>query len=189
MSNLTPNKIFKGRNPDGSKFRIEEWDFADVATMDAISFVFYLCIGCVASAFVPILLTAMAIYHYNGRAKIFYVITALISAYFIYDANHGWLVTMFLTWFFEESSINTLISITTTCLVLNVIFLCVGGMLYSAIEKISDEVRNRWIIFLAVVAVISLMSYSITKSHYDHKKGWVQRNIEEGLEFSVHKKE
>lgn len=188
MGNLTPNKIFKGRNSDGSKFTMEEWDFGDIVTLDAISFVFYLCLGCVASAFVPILLTAMAIYHYNGRAKVFYTITALISAYFIYDANHGWLVTMFLTWFFEESTINVLISLITTCLVLNVVFLFIGNMLYRFIEGWFDMVHNRWIGFLGIVLLISTLTYSVTKSHYTHKQGWVQRNIEDGLEFSKTKK-
>jgi hypothetical protein len=189
MSNLTPNKIFKGRNPDGSKFRIEEWDFADVATMDAISFVFYLCLGCVASAFIPIVLTVMAIYNYNGRAKVFYVITALISAYFIYDANHGWLVTMFLTWFFEESTINVLISLITTCLVLNLVFLFIGKLIYGIIESISGEVSARWSIFMGLVLIISVLTYNVTKSHYKHQKGWVERNIDEGLEFSKSKSE
>lgn len=187
MSGLTPNKIFKGRNSDGSKFTLTEWDFADIVTMDAISFVFWLALGCLASAFIPLILTVMAIYHYNGRAKVFYIFTILISSYFIYDANHGWMVTMFLTWFFEESSINTLISVTTTCLVLNLIFLFIGGMLYGIIERVSDVVRNRWLVFLGVVALISLITFNITKSHYSHTKGWVQRNIEKGLEFSVNK--
>ena len=188
MSGLVPNKFFKGHNSDGSKFTMEEWDYGDIATLDAMSFVFYLCLGCVASSFLPIILTAMAIYHYNGRAKVFYVLTALISAYFIYDANHGWLVTMFLSWFFEESTINVLISLITTCLVLNLVFLFVGRGIYATIEAISGEVSTRWAIFLGVVLVISLITYTTTKNHYKHQKGWVERNINEGLEFSVKKK-
>jgi hypothetical protein len=182
---LTPNKIFKGRNSDGSRFTMEEWNFADIATLDAIGFVFWTAIGCLASAFIPLILTIMAIYYYNGRAKVWYIMTILVSAYFIYDANHGWMVTMILTWFFEESSINTLIAITTTCLVLNVIFLCVGGMLYDMIEKVTGEVRTRWIAFIGVVVLISLLSYNISKSHYSHTKGWVQRNINEGLTTKI----
>ena len=189
MSGLVPNKFFKGRNSDGSKFTMEEWDYGDIATLDAISFVFYLCIGCVASSFLPIILTAMAIYNYNGRAKVFYVLTAVISAYFIYDANHGWLVTMFLTWFFEESTINILVSLITTCLVLNLVFLFIGRLIYGIIESMSDVVNTRWSIFMGLVLLISVLTYNVTKNHYKHQKGWVERNINEGLEFSVHKTE
>jgi len=189
MSGLVPNKFFKGHNSDGSKFTMEEWDYGDIATLDAMSFVFWMAVGCLASAFVPLILTAMAIYHYNGRAKVFYFFTALVSAYFIYDANHGWLVTMILTWFFEESSINTLISLTTTCLVLNLVFLFIGRGIYATIEAISGVVSTRWAMFLGVVAFISLITFNVTKSHYKHQKGWVERNINEGLEFSVTKKD
>lgn len=179
MANLIPNKIFKGTNSDGSKFTVTEWDFADIATIDIFNFCIMLGFGCLVSAFVPLLLTAMAIYYYNGRAKIFYVMTILISSYFIYDANHGWLVTMVLEFFFEQSSMNVLISATTACLVLNLVFLFVGGILYDTIEKASAEVNTRWVGFLGVVAFVLMVSYSVTYGHYKAKGNWVRHNIEE----------
>ena len=189
MAGFTPNKIFKGTNPDGTKFRIEEWDFADVAFMDAVSFVTILIFGCVFSAFIPLILTAMAIYHYNGRAKVFYILTMLISAYFIYDATHGWIVTLSLTFFTGEGGVNTLVSLTTACLVINGVFLLFGGVLYDIVEKSYEKITHRWVMFLFISLGIMLFTYKVSMAHYEGKRGWVERALNEGQgEFDPHVK-
>lgn len=184
MSGLIPNKFFKGKNADGSKFTAEEWDYADIATLDAMTFVVYLFVGCLFSAIAPVLITAIAILTYSGRSKMLYIIGILSSGYFLWDANHGWFVIMIVNWVMSEAAINTLMGLTAACLVLNAIFLVFGGVLYNIINSLSNSTRTCWLVFLTFVAIVALVTFSSVKGTYSHRKGWVETNVNDGLEFS-----
>ena len=173
--NLTPKSVFTGKGSNGEDVTMFEWDFNTWAGFELINSLGYLFVGLILSAIASPLLLILCIVNYNGRHKPLYVIGMLISAYFMYDCNHGWLVVQVVNFFFSESIITLLLGINVASMVLFSIFLLIGVRLNNFIEDFTPTVEGRWkafIIFILAITIVSVMSVTASKN-----KGWVMTNI------------
>ena len=177
MSNWSPKSVFTGKGANGEKITMFEWDYATWLGFETINNVIVLLVALVFSAFVPLILLFMAIANYSGRHKGLYVIGILSSGYFLYDCSHGWIVLTAINLFFSEPTINILVSLNVVAIVLFTVFLFIGGMLYDTIEYNINEVTNRWVAFIMIVAVVGGITFFTALSGQSNHKGWVDKNI------------
>jgi hypothetical protein len=173
--NLTPKSVFTGKGSNGEKITMFEWDFNTWAGFEFLSHLSYLVIGLLLSAISSPLLLILCIANYNGRAKVLYVVGMIISAFFIYDCNHGWLVTQVINFFFDEGGVTFLYGVNIASFILFGIFLVIGIRLHNFIEDLTSSVEARWVIFICLVLIIAVAIVVTTASNKN--KGWVKMNI------------
>jgi len=179
--NFRPEKVFLGKNPDGSNLRIEEWDYDTRATLELPgNFMhFFACILFV-QIISPLLLIA-CILNFNGRGNLLNFIGIVLGGYFLYDASHGWLVTDFLHILLSESIINVLVYLNAVAVVLHILLLLFSGIIYTIINKLydtEDKCEFAFSLFLLIIAfIVYVNTDTIIRSH----PGWVNNNIQECL--------
>lgn len=196
--NITPKNIYKGRNSDGSTFRVEEWDFATLANLE-LGGLFIAIIFCMAlvSIISPIF-AILSIITFSGRFNLMYVLGILFGTYFLYDCSNGWLGVLCLTFFATEPTINIIFRLNIVSIVLCSIFLVFGrtiaNMIISPITQYSEDAyfflsegekleldeqvnRNKVITYFFIVTV-SVVTYFLSASAVPKQKGWVERNID-----------
>lgn len=182
--NYTPKSVFTRTGGNGNKVTMMEWDYNTWAEIQAFSNIYYLLIGLLISAILSPILLGFAIFYFNGRSKGLYIIGLILSGYFLYDCNHGWLVLCAINIFFDESTINYLVGLNVASLILFSIFLLIGGILHDLIETSFNAVMDRWLVFLTTVILIGGLSFYITVNTKNSKKGWVETNIKTESEWA-----
>lgn len=196
--NITPKNIYKGRNSDGSSFRVEEWDFATLSNMElgGSVIVFIFCM-----ALIPIvspLLTILAILSFSGRFNLMYVLSILFGSYFLYDCYHGWLGVLCLSFFASESTISLFVKLNAASIVISAILMIFGGLIRDLIikpvtkydeeayyllpkwkkQEAEDSVNKNKFFFYLFIAIVVVISFFISNSVIPKEKGWVKRNID-----------
>ena len=180
--NYTPKSVFTGKGSNGGNITMMEWDFNTWAGFEVANNLMMLLILLVLSSIASPILLCIAIYNFSGRNKMQYLIGIIVSAYFLYDCSHGWIVLCAINLPFDESTINYLVALNVASLILFTIFLLVGGMLYNFIEDTFTELLDRWCVFLGIVLVVGILSVMITVSEKEKHKGWITANIHEVTE-------
>jgi hypothetical protein len=173
--NLSPKSVFTGKGSNGEKITMFEWDFNTWAGFEILSQLSYLIVGLLLSAISSPLLLILCIANYNGRSKVLYVVGMIISAYFIYDCNHGWLVTQVVNFMLGEGGVTFLYGLNVATIILFGIFLLIGVRLHNFIEDLTSSVEARWVIFISLVMIIAVATILTTVS--TKPKGWVMVNI------------
>jgi hypothetical protein len=171
--NITPKNIYKGRNSDGSTFRMEEWDFATLSNMElggfAIAFVTCMALISIISP----LLTILAVLAFSGRFNLMNVLAILFGGYFLYDCSHGWLGIVCLNLFASEATINLFVKLNIASIVISSVLLIFGGVIGSMMANS----RNAFLFYL-FIAVLFVGSFMLGGSVIPKDKGWVKRNID-----------
>jgi hypothetical protein len=196
--NITPKNIYKGRNSDGSSFRMEEWDFATLSNIELGSgiIVFIFCMAFIS--IISPLLTLLTILSFSGRFNFMYVLSILLGGYFLYDCSHGWLGVLCLSFFASESTINLIINLNIASIVISSILVIFGGFIRDLIAKPIDKYdeetylllsedekqvaeaavnRNKFIFYLFIIG-LTIGSFMITGSMVPRQKGWVKKNVD-----------
>jgi hypothetical protein len=173
--NLSPKSVFTGKDSNGQKITMFEWDFGTWAGFELLASLPYLFIGLLLSAISSPLLLILCIANYNGRAKVLYVVGLIMSGYFLYDCNHGWLVLTGINLILSESTITFLLGLNVASIILFGIFLLIGVRLHNFIEDLTSSIEARWLIFICLVGVVGVTS--VIGTYSTKKKGWVMTNI------------
>ena len=104
-----PKSVFKGVNADGSKFSATEWNFNSIGNLGGETFT-----GLLVAAFIAIIASPLtlllAILTYDGRVGALNLVGIIIGSYFLYDANHSWVVTSGSNIFLSGSAISFLVA-------------------------------------------------------------------------------
>jgi hypothetical protein len=174
--NLSPKSVFTGKGSNGEDVTMFEWDFNTWAGFEVLSQLSYLVVGLLLSAISSPLLLILCIVNYNGRSKVLYVVGMIISAYFIYDCNHGWLVMQTVNFMLGEGILSFLFGLNVATIILFGIFLLIGVRLHNFIEDLTPSVETRWVIFTTLVIIIAVTTVLITVS--SKPKGWAKVNID-----------
>jgi hypothetical protein len=173
--NITPKSVFTGKGSNGEKVTFFEWDYSTWAGFEVANNIFILLVALLLSAITSPLLLILCIANFNGRHKPLYIIGWLVSAYFIYDCNHGWLTMQAINFLFGESVVTFLLALNVASLILFSIFLLVGGMLYNFIEDLTPTIEGRWGVFIIFLSIVIIPSVVVIESSKD--KGWAMHNI------------
>lgn len=197
-----PKNVFKGVNSDGSTFRVEEWDYGDLATLEVPQaiFMFIVCLA-VASVAAPIL-TLLLLLYVGIDARFRYLFTALLSGYVLYDFYHGWLCLSAIQFFLSDNLISYLMIANLMAFVISVLMFILHPLLKSyayepasgytedeynslksgvkiAIQKqITEKVHN---IFIVVIFVLTI-TYCVGKVIDKKNVGWVKTNLHSSVE-------
>jgi hypothetical protein len=99
----------------------------------------------------------------------------VMSGYFLYDCNHGWLVLTGINLILSESTITFLLGLNVASIILFGIFLLIGVRLHNFIEDLTSSIEARWLIFICLVGVVGVTS--VIGTYSTKKKGWVMTNI------------
>ncbi len=169
---LTPKNIFKGKNSDGSTFRVEEWDYFTLANLEMIGWICTLIAIALVGAFISPILMILCLFNFTGRAKLLHLIGIIISAYFLYDCYSGWLGLAILRIFLEDTTLNIIVAINCAALLCHTVILFFGIIIYNEAAKL----KNAFLLPILVVLVIGFIGlsygFSITKKH----KNWATKN-------------
>jgi apolipoprotein N-acyltransferase len=174
VSNFFPKNIFRGKNADGSKFTVKEYDFETIAHLDFARGFLMLFSGAIIGVFLAPLLFVLSVLSFDGFSKIKFWVVMLISGYVLFDFTHGWLMLRLLDFFFEEPSLNVLFAINTGVFVSCIVMILVGSLLYRWIIDINNTVGSRWLFYVIVVCVMFFIGYNIGKSNIKNDVGWVR---------------
>jgi hypothetical protein len=170
---LTPKNTFKGRNSDGSTFRIQEWDFATLSSLELGGFLvmFIFCMAFIS--IISPLVTILAILSFSGRFNFMYMVSILFGGYFIYDCLHGWMGVLCLSFFASEPTIGLLVKLNIASVVVSVVLMIFGGFIADMITSS----RNTFLFYLFIV-VLFVGSFTISGNVIPKDNGWVKRNID-----------
>ena len=103
---LSPNHIFKGTNSDGTTFEVEEWDFATIAGLQAITFFGMLIAGCAFAAIAsPILLILSIPVFGTNHGKILNLVAIIVSLLFLNSCSSDGLMVSALNLFCDAPMI------------------------------------------------------------------------------------
>ena len=166
-SNFLPKNVFKGTNADGSKFTAREYDFETIAHLEVGSFILMLFGGAVLGVFLAPLLFVLSVLSFDGFSKIKFWVTAIISAYVLFDFSHGWLMLMLLDFVFSEPTLNTLFAVNTGVLVASVGFILIGRVLRESLGNF----------YIVAVLVIFFIGFRIGKTTVSTDTGWVRQEL------------
>jgi len=180
--NFKPEKVFLGKNPDGSKLRIEEWNYNSRAGLELagsfINLFVYVIFVQIASPY----LLALSILTFDGRKNILNIIGLLLGFYFLYDASHGWLVTNFLHILLNETILNLFVYLNALSVVLHGVLLFFGGFLFRIINKNCKTKTKCEETFTSILAIIGFIVLLYTSTILNNNKGWVKKNISEYIQ-------
>jgi hypothetical protein len=166
---LTPKNTFKGRNSDGSTFRIQEWDFATLSSLELGGFLvmFIFCMAFIS--IISPLVTILAILAFSGRFNFMYIVSILFGGYFIYDCLHGWMGVLCLSFFASESTIGFFIKLNIASVIVSSVLMIFGGAIASF--------RNTFFFYL-FIGLLVMGSFMIGGKVVSKEKGWVKKNID-----------
>ena len=180
--NFRPEKVFLGKNPDGSNLRIEEWNYDTRAGYElAGSFINLFSVVFFIQIISPFILI-LTILNFNGQKTILNLIGLVLGSYFLYDAYSGWLVTNFLRILLSENIMNILIYLNAISVVLHAVLLIFGGVIYNVINSTCDTLENCKQTFMLIVVFIGFFSGYVTNGILNDNPGWLDKNIQECLE-------
>lgn len=194
--NITPKSIIKGRNSDGTTFRLEEWDFATLSNLEFLHMAILFIVGLALCPLIAPLLTILSIFRFNGRVKISNIIAIIFGGYFLYDASHGWLMLTAVSFFASESTINILLRLNFASVITSIILLLFSGLFYKYIsepmtswdedayflasdkEKEATEktINERKGTSYAIIFSVFVVSFILGQALLG-KEGWVDRKI------------
>lgn len=166
-TNFLPKNVFKGTNADGSKFTAREYDFETIAHLEVGSFILMLFGGAVLGVFLAPLLFVLSVLSFDGYSKIKFWLTAIISAYVLFDLSHGWLMLRLLDFVFSEPSLNTLFAVNTGVLIASVGFILIGRVLRESLGNF----------YIVAVLVIFFIGFRIGKTTVSTDTGWVRQEL------------
>lgn len=184
-----PKEILFGTNSDGTKFRIENWNYDSLAGVDlARGLVNLWWLIFLAFLISPYFLVITLIV-YCGRLNYLNIIGAAIGCYMLYDAYNGWIFTTGLHIFFNEKWMNYIIYLNVISVVLHVFLTLFGATTHKIIVASIKTEEKRTKAFLILLAIIGGVCILITSSILTTNKGWMEKKINANLYQIQHEQE
>jgi hypothetical protein len=187
-----PRNVLKGGMDSKGNIRVEEWDYDTLATLEfgrwMVPFIFGLI---VLSALSP-LIVLLLLFTGHIRARVSYVIAGLISAYVLYDFNHGWLCLRATKIFFDEAAINWFVSANIISLLISLVLMTFGSLIQDYILKpytdmkcdyddlsttqkvdITNKIGGNMGITYLFIILIGFIGFVVSREVTSNNLGWV----------------
>jgi hypothetical protein len=175
-----PTNVHFAYNQDGSKTRIETWDYDTIAGWELLGNFMNLVLMIFMLALVSPFLLFLAIADFNGRFNVLTPVGAVIGGFVIYDALNGGFLISLLGIFTPEWLMTIVITLNIIAVIGHVYFIFLGILTHKFIVKWYDTEKARINAFVVLMIIIigcgRLYSESILKD------GWMQNNITKNIE-------
>lgn len=176
-TNFLPKSVFKGTNSDGSRFIAREYDFETFAVLESFNFFAYLLAGGLLCAIMSPIILLIIMLNFTGRFNYIYLLVFAFSGYFVYDCANGWIFSIFLNIFIEESGLIFLTCLNIGCLVVISFLTLFGRTTVNIINTIAGDEITRYVIFFIAMGIIFYIAYSVSGQNID--KDWL--GVTEGI--------
>jgi hypothetical protein len=163
-----PKNVFKGRTSDGKKFEAFEYSFEAYALRELGSFFSYLFVGGFLCAIASPIILVMLMLNFTGRFNIIYLLIPIFSGYFIYDCANGWLFSLFLNIFIEETGLIFLTCLNISCISVILVMTIFGKSIYNYIINKSNDAVERYVIFFVMMGIVFALSWYISHKKINH---------------------
>jgi hypothetical protein len=169
MSNnfWTPKSVFKGNRADGSKYKVEEWDFNSIGNLGG-GFLASLLASALIMVIASPLALILAIFTYNGRIGIPNVIGVIIGLYFCIDASYGWIGSSLTNLFLSGSQMSFMVALNIASLFAHVVLIIIT--LYAK-EKL-NVFPMMWVLLIFMCYVVYRgygIGKNVTSSHGSYR--------------------
>lgn len=156
-----PDKIHKGTNSDGTKYRISEWGRDSIGFVELPTGLGWLSFVAVLGFTLPILTL------FVRKNLVLNLISFFIGTYLVIDYTEYWLFSRFYMIFFSEQAMLVIISLTIVATWLN--------LLKIALDLF---IPPNYITFVAVILLFVLGTIFKFNELQGHNSYFVKRNIE-----------
>ena len=182
---FTPKNTFVGKNADGSTFRVQEWNYFDLAGVDLIGSAFIGIISILVGAFIGPILVLLTILKFDGVIRLGHFLAIGICSLVLYDFNHAWIGTCVFYLFLNENQIDYLVILNIISLVLIIFLTVFGTLLHRLINSIGDSYKSCKLLFISVLLIIIAITYLNSRNFLDRNSGWLSKKT--GIEQAVDK--
>jgi len=156
---FTPKSVFKGKNADGSKFTMEEWDFNSIGNLGG-EFTMKLLLASAIMFIASPLSLIIGIFTYNGKVSVANIIGIILGGYFWFDASNQWIVSTFTNVFLTENGMRFIIAVNIASFFTH-IFLLIATLVF---KKELNEFPMMWILLIS----LSFIFYKIYSANSDY---------------------
>ena len=157
----SPKSVFKGVRADGTKYKIEEWDYNSIGNLGG-GFLASLLASALVMVIASPLALLIAIFTYNGKIGLANIVGLIIGIYFCIDANHGWVGSALTNVFLTPSQMSFMVAINIASIFAHVslIILTLCG------QEFFNVFPMMWVL-LAVMCYLFYIGFKIGKTETD----------------------
>ncbi len=156
--NIFPKNVIKGETSDGKSFTANEYDFDTFANLQLINLGIFLIIGSLFCIIASPIFLIMIMVGFTGKFNFVYLSIPILSGYFILDCAKGWLMSLILNFFIEADTLVLFVGIHIGCIAVIVVLTLFGKFIFNTINRITDDVMNRYIIFFLLMGFVFCLS-------------------------------
>lgn len=167
MYDIFPKSVFTGKNADGSKFSMFEYDYGSYTNLTLLNSLYGIFIVAIVGSMVSPLLYFFGVLTYRAKFNFLFLITFIVSSYAAYDMWHDWILFKFLVVFFPHwyiaflFKINFAVSISSLAL-----------MLTPTIIRAFDS----FYVYIFVLGISFFIGYNTAAGYHNDKPDWVKLN-------------
>lgn len=174
-----PTNVHFAYNPDGSKTRIETWDYDTIAGWELLGNFMNLVLMVFMFTFVSPFLLFLAIADFNGRFNVLTPVGTIVGSLVIYSAMTGGFFISLLGIFLPEWLLTIVISLNIIGVIGHIFLMIFGVFTHKFIVKWYDTEQARINAF--VVLMIILIGCGKLYSNSILEDGWLKTNIEHNV--------
>jgi hypothetical protein len=163
--NIFPKNVIKGETSDGKSFTANEYDFDTFANLQLINLGIFLIVGSLFCIIASPIILIMIMVGFTGKFNFVYLSIPILSGYFILDCAKGWLMSLLLNFFIEADTLVLFVGIHIGCIAVVVVLTLFGNTILKTINRLADDVMNRYIIFFLLMGFVFCMSMAFSFEH------------------------
>lgn len=153
----SPKSVFKGTRADGTKYRIEEWDYNSIGNLGG-GFLASLLASALVMVIASPLALILVIFTYNGKIGLANIVGLIIGLYFCIDASYGWIGSTLTNVFLTPSQMSFMVAINVAS-----IFTHIGLICLTLYGKEKFNIYPMMWVLLAIMCYLFYKGYSIGK--------------------------
>jgi hypothetical protein len=171
-----PTNVHFAYNPDGSKTRIETWDYDTIAGWELLGNFMNLIIMVFMFCLVSPFLLFLAIADFNGRFNVLTPVGAIVGSLVIYDAMHGTFFITLLNLFLPEWLMTVVVTLNVIAVITHIFLMIFGVLTHKFIVKWYETERARINVFVVIMLIVISFSKLYAGSLFE--EGWMKTNID-----------
>jgi hypothetical protein len=170
MYDIFPKSVFTGKNEDGSKFSMFEYDYGSYTNLTIFNSFYGIFIFAILGSMVSPLVYLFGVLTYRASFSFLFLVTFIVSGYAAYDIWNDWLLFKCLAIFFPNYFLLFLFKINFAVSVSSLVLLLTPTII---------KASNSFFVYLSVLLISFYIGYNIAGNYNEDKPDWIDRNINE----------
>ena len=162
---LIPKSIFKGKDSNGTTFKVNEWNPDSVGNLDMSPMLPMICFWCCFMAIASPIMLLLSLIYYRGLPQVSSIVGIVVGSIFLCACYYTWLPFLFLMIFVPNNYMDIIIIATIATMIGNALLLIPSLFLGGRLKLI--------ILVLTIIGVIvgNSIGYEVVKEHnfYEYK--------------------